>query len=188
MDRTYKDRADYRRNRSPSVGEKAKRTVEDAAGKVGETVNKAGRKLEDAAGAAGEKIERTASNVSNAVRNHVPAPAQAVFGAAVGGLAGVMDANYVEPFGTVFGSALLAIQLLEHEGVVSLPWNNAVQPSSHEAHHPISRAQTAGFLPALQAIGRETIDFVGNNVYIAAGFAGGYFLAKNVLASEPALE
>ncbi len=173
---------DYReaggRDRSAS---RAKKALENATDKVGEQLQKAGRKVENAAGAVGERIEKTASSVQHAIRNHVPAPAQAIFGAAVGGLAGYMDNNFVEPFGQIMGTTLLGLQLLDHEGVVSLPWNNATIPSNHGAHSAISRSRSAGFVPALQCVGQEVVDFAANNIYIVAGFTGGYILAKNVL-------
>ena len=116
MDRSIRVE-DYRRPRSPG----GQATVGDAVEKAGEELGRTGRKIGDAANAVGERIEKTASGVKDAARSVVPAPAQAVFGAAVGGVAGYLDLNYVEPFGTAFSSTLLCLQLLDHEGVVALP-------------------------------------------------------------------
>ncbi len=170
-----------RRDKFSPPGEKVKRTLENAADKAGEELQRAGRSVENAASAVGDRIEKTASGITDAVRDHIPAPAQAVFGAAVGGLAGYLDSTYVEPCGQILGTALLCVQLMDHEGMVSLPWNNAAATSGHAAHHAISRGRTSGFVPALNAVAQEVREFAVNNVYIAAGFTGGYVLMRNFL-------
>ena len=47
---------------------------------------------------------------------------QVLAGGAFGIAGGYMDSTYIEPFGVIFGSSLALLQLLDHQGVVSLCW------------------------------------------------------------------
>ncbi len=109
-------------------------------------------------------------------------PTQALFGASLGGLAGYMDYNYVENFGGIFSAALLILQVLDHENVVSLPWNHE-QHFLHEGHNLWRKSRIWGTASAAHSVGRELKVFIGNNAYIWTGFAGGYLLVKGYLNS-----
>ena len=84
-----------------------------------------------------------------------------------------MDNNYSEPFGLVLGSSLLVMQILDHEGVLSLAWNST--DHKHASHRGKEEADE---LPTLTS---EVRLFLSNNFYLASGYAGGY-LFGNVVA------
>ncbi len=122
----------------------------------------------------------TLYNDEDAIHDHTPAPSQALVSAALGGVAGFMDYSYCENFGAMFGVALLVLQIIDHEGLAQMPWNNN-QPVIHEAHSFMSRARLLGRSSAASAVGREMKTFCGNNVYIFTGYLGGFLLVKGIL-------
>ncbi len=88
---------------------------------------------------------------------------QFAVGAAVGGLGGFMDSQYIEPFGLIFGGTLAVLQVLDYSDVISLPWN--------------SQSQSRFSNDVLE----QVTGFVGCNIGSATGFAAGYLLGYNVL-------
>ena len=87
---------------------------------------------------------------------------QVLAGGAFGIAGGYMDSTYIEPFGVIFGSSLALLQLLDHQGVVSLCWMDDA-----------SRPKKGG----KKTLVEEVKEFTANNVHVASGFAAGFVLA-----------
>jgi len=147
------------------------RSAEDAGAKAGHAVDNAARKvhkegkqtfdkISDVLNDAGKSAKDKARDVRDAIEDSVPSPVQIGLGLAVGGLGGYMDAYYIEPFGVTFAAGLLGLQLLDHQGAISLPWN----ANSRIAH----RRSASG----------QMTDFAKNNLYLAGSFAAAYILLQ----------
>ncbi len=115
------------------------------------------------------------------IHDHTTAPTQALVSVALGGVAGFMDYSYCENFGAMFGMALLVLQILDHEDIAKMPWNNNL-PVIHEGHSILARARLLGRSSAARGLGREVKAFCGNNVYIFTGYLGGFLLVKGILS------
>ena len=118
------------------------------------------------------KVTETAAGVEDTLGGGNRA-AQVAVGAVIGGAAGYLDATYVEPCGAALAASLLCLQLLEHEGVVSLPWNSSRRRHHHEAHD--------GTGSTLRAVGEEFKGFGADVAFVAAGFASGYLVARKLV-------
>ncbi len=180
--------------------EKAVDRAEHQAGQIkgkvkeGESQGKkaAGNAIDKAANDAKRHFGRAADDARNRAKQHLggtrraQAPGgstgmQVATGAAVGGLAGYLDAHYVEPFGYVFAGALTLLQALDHEGVITMPYTSTRGASRHAGHHVRCRGVSTA---AVRAVGEEVADFVWNNGPLALGYAGGYLLSQAVQHSR----
>ncbi len=162
---------------SPMDVKKGKDHVENAIDAVGSKLHDAGRKAGSVARSAERKVATTASSVGDAAWSNAPA----IVGAGLGGLAGYLDGGSGGDddgmsLGAVVACALLGLQLLEHERVVSLPWNRGCPPSHHEGHQFFGKLREGRVGSAIKALWREAKEFAGNNAGLAAGFSGGYVL------------
>ncbi len=120
---------------------------------------------------------RATEAVSGAINRHVPMSAQVACGLALGSLGGYLDATRPGPSGIGLAGALLALQVLDHEGVVSLPWNRYMPAvpvhGGHRRSAPPARGTTRAELARVEAEA-----FIRNNAFLVGSFAGAFFLTR----------
>ncbi len=135
-----------------------------------------GRDLKTEAASRGLAAEQKV-NVEEAKLSGV-AKAQLAVGGAFGCVGGFMDNRYAEPFGLILGVALLTLQVLDHERILSLSWNNTAH--KHSTHPNLSDSSSPHKNREQEATGisEEMLRFLSENFYITSGFAGGYFTGQ----------
>ncbi len=97
-------------------------------------------------------------------------------GAGFGGVGGFLDHHCLEPFGLILGSTLLVLQILDHNDVVVMPWNNR---SRSVLTSTFTTSLNSGEEGMFSDIGVPI--FVKNNVDTLTGFTTGYILGYKVV-------
>ncbi len=170
------ERADEEVDRAVDRGkEEARRATDRALDYLGDRAKKAargGRERKDGGGAPSSTGQQVA------------------FGGAVGCVAGLLDSRLsaAEPFGYAAGAALLALQVLDYEGVLEVPCsgNGSSLRSLHPGHRAVSGAMeaggvTAGAACAAGCVWSEAAEFVLQYAPVAIGFGGAYLLVLNAV-------
>jgi len=100
-----------------------------------------------------------------------PVPKQMLVGGSVGWLAGYMSMKLGKMAATAVGGTLLILQIAHHKGYIKVDWNKMTNDSSSMADK-LKRK-----LHLKSKSGMEKFqDFAAENIYIAGGFTGGFFL------------
>jgi len=103
--------------------------------------------------------------------SRAPPGKQALVGAAVGALNGYVFTKVSKNAATVIGGSILLFQIANHLGYVKVNWK-AVERDMKEVKKEIRRSQ--GYMLPLY---EEVRDFMKDNVYVGAGFVGGFVTA-----------
>ena len=109
----------------------------------------------------------------NAVKDlsKAPAPKQLCVGAAAGWGAGYLFMKVGKMAATALGGSLLLLQIAHHKGYVKVDWNRMTDDSASMADklkRKLRLKSRSGFEKFQQ--------FAAENVYLAGGFTGGFFL------------
>jgi len=100
-----------------------------------------------------------------------PAPKQMVVGGTAGWLAGYLTMKAGKMAAATIGGTLVILQIAHHKGYIKVDWNKMTNDTSSMADklkkklHLKSRSGLEKFQ-----------DFARDNVYVAGGFTGGFFL------------
>jgi len=100
-----------------------------------------------------------------------PAPKQMAVGGSAGWLAGYMTMKLGKMAATAVGGTLLLLQIAHHKGYIKVDWNKMAGDSSSMADRLKKK------LHIKSKSGMEKFqDFAAENIYVAGGFTGGFFL------------
>ena len=100
-----------------------------------------------------------------------PVPKQIAVGAGTGWLAGYMTMKVGKMAATVIGGSLILLQIAHHKGYVQVNWNRMNSDSQTLAN------QLKEQIRGRSRSGMEKFgDFAAQNVWLAGGFTGGFFL------------
>merc|ERR1712020_789947 len=117
------------------------------------------------------------NDTKNAVRKFVkdmskaPAPKQLAVGATAGWLAGYITMKVGKAAATMVGGSLLVLQIAHHKGYVKVNWqqlSNDCAAAADKTKASLSKKGKNGF--------EQFQEFAAENVYLAGGFTGGFFL------------
>jgi len=124
-----------------------------------------------------QESEDMSNDTKNAVRKFVkdmskaPAPKQLAVGATAGWLAGYITMKVGKAAATMFGGSLLVLQIAHHKGYVKVNWQQLGEDCAAAAGKTkdnLTKKGKSGF--------EQFQDFAAENVYLAGGFTGGFFL------------
>merc|ERR1712020_243260 len=111
-------------------------------------------------------VKKFAKDLSKA-----PAPKQMAVGATAGWLAGYLTMKVGKAAATVVGGSLLVLQIAHHKGYVKVNWQQLSDDCAAAAD------KTKSSLVKKGKNGMEQFqEFAAENVYLAGGFTGGFFL------------
>jgi len=100
-----------------------------------------------------------------------PVPKQMIVGGSAGWLAGYLTMKLGKMAATAVGGTLLILQIAHHKGYIKVDWNKMTNDSTSMADK-LKRK-----LHLKSKSGMEKFqDFAAENIYIAGGFTGGFFL------------
>jgi len=100
-----------------------------------------------------------------------PAPKQMLVGGSVGWLAGYVTMKVGKMAATAIGGSLLLLQIAHHKGYVKVDWNKMTNDTSSMADNIKKK------LHIKSKTGMEKFqEFAAQNIYVAGGFTGGFFL------------
>jgi len=100
-----------------------------------------------------------------------PAPKQLAVGATAGWLAGYITMKVGKAAATMFGGSLLVLQIAHHKGYVKVNWQQLSEDCAAAAgktKDSLTKQGKSGF--------EQFQEFAAENVYLAGGFTGGFFL------------
>jgi len=100
-----------------------------------------------------------------------PPSKQAMVGGALGAFNGYVFTKVSKNAATIIGGSIILFQIANHLGYVKINWQ-AVERDMKEVKKEIRRNQ--GFLVPFY---EDVRDFLVENVYVGAGFAGGFLTA-----------
>jgi len=103
--------------------------------------------------------------------SRAPPAKQAMVGAAAGALNGYIFTKVSKNAATVIGGSIILFQVANHLGYVKVNWK-AVEKDMKEVKKEIRKSQ--GFIVPLY---EEFRDFLSDNIYVGAGFVGGFVVA-----------
>lgn len=111
-------------------------------------------------------VEKVLDDLSKA-----PAPKQMVVGGSAGWLAGYTMMKVGKMAATAIGGTLLILQIAHHKGYIKVDWNRMTNDTSSMADKlkkKLHMKSKSGF--------EKFQDFAAQNIYVAGGFTGGFFL------------
>jgi len=122
-------------------------------------------------------IAAMGNDTTNAVKkfakdlSKAPAPKQMAVGATAGWLAGYLTMKVGKAAATMVGGSLLVLQIAHHKGYVKVNWqqlSNDCAAAADKTKASLSKKGKNGF--------EQFQEFAAENVYLAGGFTGGFFL------------
>lgn len=117
------------------------------------------------------------SDTMNAIKkftkdmSKAPAPKQLAVGATAGWLAGYMTMKVGKAAATLVGGSLLVLQIAHHKGYVKVNWqqlSDDCATAAEKTKDSFAKKGKNGF--------EQFQEFAAENVYLAGGFTGGFFL------------
>ena len=100
-----------------------------------------------------------------------PVPKQIAVGAGTGWLAGYMTMKVGKMAATAVGGSLLLLQIAHHKGYVTVDWNKMTKDSTSLSDKVKDKLR----MRSKSQLERFS-EFAADNIYIAGGFTGGFFL------------
>merc|ERR1711879_872671 len=100
-----------------------------------------------------------------------PAPQQIAAGAGAGWVTGYLTMKVGKMAAATVGGSLILLQIAHHKGYIKVDWNKMGRDSSTVADRvkdKLKMRSRSGF--------ERFMDFASDNVFLAGGFTGGFFL------------